>query len=97
MAAYTVAEDKIAKHNILMVANTEDTVTFFDNPSRVEVLTDGAAKVYVTTDGTPATVGGDSTYIIPAIAGVRVIEHWDPTAAVRLISPGTPTISVTRV
>lgn len=97
MAAYTVAEKKIAKHNIVMVAGVEDTVTFFENPLNVEILTDGTAKIYATTDGTAATVGGDNTYIIPAVAGVRVIKHWDPAAAVRLISPGTPTISVTRV
>lgn len=97
MAAYTVAEKKIAKHNIVMVANVEDNVMFFENPTEVEIVSDGAAKIYVTTDGTAATVAGDNTYIIPAIAGVRTIRHWDPTAAVRLISPGTPTVSVTRV
>jgi archaellum component FlaF (FlaF/FlaG flagellin family) len=97
MTNYPVAADKLAKHNILMVANTEDTVTFADNPQNVEILTDGAAKIYVTTDGTAATVAGDNTYIIPAVASSRIVKHWNPTAAVRLISPGTPTVSVTRV
>lgn len=97
MTDYNVAEDKIARHNIVMVANTEDKVIFFDNPSEVEIVTDGTAKIYVTTDGSAATVGGDNTHIVPAIAGAKTLRHWDPTAAVRLISPGTPTISVTRV
>lgn len=97
MTDHPVGEDKIAAHGFTLVGATVDTVTFFDNPPEVEVLSDGAAEIYVTTDGSTPTVGGDNTYIVPALPCARVISRSDPTAPVKLISSGTPKVSVTRV
>lgn len=97
MADHPVPADKIAAHDFTLAASTVDTVTFVDNPSNVEVLTDGTAAIYVTTDGTVPTVSGNNTYIIPAFPCIRVVRHWNPASAVQLISSGTPKVSVTRV
>jgi hypothetical protein len=95
VTAYTVAEDKIAKHDFTLGASTVDTVTFFDAPERVEVVSDGADEVYVTTDGSTPTVSGDNTYIIPALPCSRTIRMAG--AVVKFISAGTPKVSVTRM
>lgn len=95
MADYTVGEDKLAAHDKTLAASTVDTVTFFDAPSSVEVLSDGAAKIYVTTDGSAPTVGGDGTRIIPDSPCARMIG-MESGKAVKLVSAGTPTYSVTR-
>jgi hypothetical protein len=94
MASYDVAEDDIAKHDFVMVASTVDTVTFFDKPSYVMIVTDGTSKIYFTTDGTTPTVSGPKTYIMPATPCTRTMDHGD--GPVKMISSGTPTVSVER-
>lgn len=96
MASYLIGEDKLAVHDKTLVASTVDTVTFFDAPREVEILSDGAAKIYVTTNGVTPTVGGDVTRILPASPCARTIR-MESGKAVKLISVGTPTYSVTRV
>lgn len=96
MAAYTVPAGKIAVHNKTLVANVVDAVSFERDPDQVEVLTDGAAVLYVTTNGTTPTIGGQDCWIIPAVACARVIPH-NGNQAVRLLSAGTPKYSVTAV
>jgi hypothetical protein len=98
MATYTVAAGAIGKHAFTLTANTVDTVTFADDISEVTVVSlDGAAAIYLTLDGSTPTVGGANTYVVPAAIGVAAFEP--PTSgptAVKLISPGTPTVSVQR-
>lgn len=93
MATYSVAASKVAAHNKTLVANTVDTVQFVEGPTRVTIISDGAAAIYVTVDGTTPTIGGSSTYLIPAVACAREI-HAIGVAEVKLISSGTPTYSV---
>lgn len=95
MATYTVAAGDLAAHNKVLVASTVDTVDFGgDIPADVEVQTDGTAAIYVTLDGTTPTVGGVNTYRIPA--AICVLRLPAGTHALKLISLGTPTYSVTR-
>lgn len=110
MAAYEVPAGHVGVHEKALVAATVDTVTFVPGssgapgwgrlPRRVEVLTDGAAAVYVTVDGSTPTVAGTNCYPVPAMAGATVIDvaDSDPTDAVvvKLISAGTPVYSVSR-
>lgn len=73
-------------------------LSFADPPKpRVEVLNvDGAAAVYFTTNGTPPTVAGDGCHVLPAaIASIEVNDETSgPTSVVKLISAGTPKVSV---
>jgi hypothetical protein len=94
MANYTAALSAVDK---TLGASTVDTVTFDHDCERVEVLSDGAAKLYFTVDGTAPSVGGQNTYVLPAgAANSKIVQV--PTAgntAVKLISSGTPMYSVT--
>jgi len=94
VATYAIAENDLAAHDKVLVASTVDTVTFHDTPRLVEVLTDGAAAIYVTVDGSTPTVSGAGTYKLPAVASSRVIPHGRIGQPVKLISSGTPTYSV---
>lgn len=72
----------------------------FETPAgpRVEVLNvDGAAEVYFTTDGTTEpTVGGNGCHVLPAAIGaVEVADRTaGATSVIKLISSGTPKVSV---
>ena len=95
MADYTVGEDEVAVHNKTLVASAVDTVTFFDALEAIEVISDGAAKIYVTTDGSAPTVAGANTRVIPATICARVIR-MSSGKSVKLISSGSPTYSIER-
>lgn len=74
-----------------------DVRSFAEVVARVEVLNvDGIAEVYFTTDGSTPTVGGDACHVLPAV--VSSVEVKDgtpgPTSTVKLISSGTPKVSV---
>ncbi len=71
------------------------TATGF-NASMCEVVNlDGAAEVYFTADGTTPTVGGDNCIALPAaISSVEVKEEIAGDASIKLISSGTPKVSV---
>jgi hypothetical protein len=103
MAAYTVTRPAFAAHAKTLVANTVDTVTFDGAIDEIEVLShDGAAAIYFTTDNSVPTVGGASTFCMPAAIGARTekttISHPSGGGArstvVQLKSAGTPTYSV---
>lgn len=102
MAAYTVAAGERGVHAKTLVANTADTVTFTGRRcNQVEIVSDGAAALYVTVDGvTAATVAGAKTDILPAGAlSRRVLNVTLPSVAsiISLISAGAPTYSCTEV
>lgn len=94
MASYSIAEGDVAVHDKTLVAATVDTVSFtgFD-PPYVVVVTDGAAAIYVTTDGTAPTVSGSKTKRLPPFPGEREIRSYE-NQPIKLISAGTPTYSV---
>lgn len=98
MATHTVAQSDIAKHGITLTAGVVDTVTFTStDAARVQLFSNGAAEVYFTVDGSTPTVGGANCYLLPAVASVDDVEP--PTGGatvVKLISSGTPTLSVVR-
>lgn len=110
MASYTVPNGHVGAHAKTLVATTVDTVTFALGstgspgwarmPKSVEILTDGAADIYVTVDGTTPTVAGTPCYRVPPFPGSTIIDvrDSDPNDAVvvKLISSGTPTYSVSR-
>lgn len=95
---YTIAAGAVAQHAFALSTSTVETVTFTDNVSAVQIISDGTAAVYYTTDGSTPTVGGANCYLIPA--AVCVEERAMPqqgTDAIKLISSGTPTLSVQRL
>lgn len=86
--------------HVTLVASVVTTVSFpgAGAPSRVEVLNvDGAAEIYVSVDGTNPTVGGDGYWVLPAAIGSLEVDPHTPasgSATVKLISAGTPKVSV---
>lgn len=96
MAEYTVNEGEKGIRDKTLSADTVDTVTFDRLGPLVEVLTDGAAPIYFTTDGTEPTVGGNSTHVLPAAPGRVGVNVAGPDHIVKLVSPGAPTYSVSR-
>ncbi|WP_433460700.1 hypothetical protein [Micromonospora sp. CA-248212] len=79
-----------------LVANTVNTLTFATNGSTVEVLNvDGAAEVYFRADGINPTVGGTNCHLLPAaVNSLEVADETTGNSEVRLISAGTPRVSV---
>jgi hypothetical protein len=64
---------------------------------RVTVLNlTGTAEVYFTTDGTAPTVGGNACYVLPAVISALDVDDATPgaTSVIKLISSGTPKVSV---
>jgi hypothetical protein len=84
---------------VTLVADTVSTVTLpAPAPSTVEIVNvDGSAEVYVSVDGTNPTVDGDGFWVLPAAIGFLQLDpraSSSGTATVKLISSGTPKVSV---
>jgi hypothetical protein len=105
MATYTLASGDHGVNEKTLVAATPDTVIFVQDCDSVEVISDGAAELYVSVGnsstlgtqlGTPAAAS-NLVYRLPAGApSVRVISvPASGGTIVRLISTGTPKYSVT--
>lgn len=83
--------------HVVLTANTVATVTLDGRDfSAVEVLNvDGAAAIYFTADGHAPTVGGDGSNVLPAAIGGLTVATVDGRAPViKIISSGTPRVSV---
>lgn len=82
--------------HVTLTANTVKTITLSVDANRVNVCSvDGAAEVYVTVDGTTPTVGGNGAWILPAVIGDLELEVTGAgNTVVKLISAGTPKVSV---
>lgn len=92
MATTTMTAGQISATATLSAA-TVDTVNFAVFTPYVEIVTDGAALMYVTVDGTTPTSGGANTYVLPASASTRTIRlgpSLGKNPSVKLISAGTP-------
>ncbi|GAA4824475.1 hypothetical protein [Streptomyces ziwulingensis] len=98
MPSYTVQADEWGVHGITLEAGTVTTVHFPDDVTEIEILShDGAAPIYFTVDATNPQVEGRASRVIPASISSAQVEP--PTAGptvVKMISAGTPKISVTR-
>ncbi|MFF8784815.1 hypothetical protein [Streptomyces sp. NPDC015125] len=98
MATHTVAKGDLAAHAITLVAGTVETTTFGEDLDEVTIVSlDGAAALYFTVDGRTPTVGGANARVMPAAIGAVSVDV--PTAGnsvVKVISSGTPTISIQR-
>jgi hypothetical protein len=94
----TVQTGQIGAYGLTLTASTVTEVDFVDDVDVVEIITDGAAAVYATVDGSAPTVGGGNCYYLPAVAGSK--EVHPPSyggTVVKLISSGTPTVGVAKV
>lgn len=84
--------------HVTLTATTVATVTLDSPASMVEVLNvTGTAAVYLTFDGSTPTVGGQGCVVLPAAIGsveIRPVAPGDAIAVVKLISSGTPGVSV---
>lgn len=96
MGSHTIAAGHVAKHGVTLTASTVETFTFTDNIGVVEVMSDGAADVFYTVDGSTPTIAGPNTYRLPAggfTVDTRALAPGHPDQ-LRAISAGTPTLSV---
>lgn len=95
MTAYTVAANDLGKYEKTLAANTEDTVTFGADLTRVEILHHGgAAPIYIRFGGA-ATVAGDNCRLV--MPGTSIITEPPTSGAttVSVISAAAATYSVT--
>lgn len=98
MATHTVAAGAVGTAAFVLTADAVDTVTFTGvDLDQVSVISDGAAAVWYTLDGSTPEVDGEGSWYIPAIASVATTPP--PTAGstvVKLVSEGTPLLRVQR-
>ena len=98
MANHPLTAGQVGAYEFTLAASTVDSVTFADDLDGVEVVShDGAAAVYFTVDGSTPTVAGAGCWVIPAAPSALSVDV--PTAGgtvVKLISSGTPRVSVAR-
>ncbi len=83
----------------LTVAEPRGDLTSFATAPRTRIEftnVDGADRVYFTTDGTTPTVAGAGCHVFPAAIGSVEVDDETPgnTATVKMISAGTPLVSV---
>lgn len=97
MATYTVAAGELSAQDKVLAASTADTVTFTDQVTTIEVLSDGSAAIYVCPQpGFTAAVGSAHCRKIPAGGPSSLtLRLSGNTQSLTLISSGTPTYSVT--
>lgn len=98
MATYAIAAGEIGAYEKTLTADTVDTVNITrKGVGRVTIHSDGAAAIYVRTDGTAPAVAGAASHYIPAVAGAYLELPFPADRAdgsVKLISSGTPEYSV---
>ncbi len=82
--------------HITLTANTVATVTLDQDYAYAEVVNvDGAAAVYFTVNGADPTVKGNGTLVLPAVIDRLEIQPYGAqSTTVKLISAGTPQVSV---
>lgn len=80
----------------VLVAATVATLTFDQDFTAIEVLNvDGAAEVYGRIGADAPTVGGTGCFVLPAaISSLELPVYTAGPTVVKLISAGTPKVSV---
>lgn len=99
MADYTCERGDIGVAPFATASNTEDKVTFKDNVTEVEIVSDGGADVWYTIDNSPPTIptAGASTRCYRLPAGTPSVDSRPMFASVdviRFISTGVAKVSV---
>lgn len=94
MAQHEISKGMVAVHDKTLTPGVIDVIRFGGDRQTVEVLSDGAAAIYVTTNGVEPTISGPHTYVLPASPSKRTLSHRG-NEPLMLISPGSPTYSVT--
>lgn len=82
--------------HVTLTANAVTTITLDADYDNVEVLNvDGGGVVYFTANGATPTVAGNGTVVLPAAVGAVTLTPYGPDlATIKLISAGTPKVSV---
>ena len=84
--------------HVTLTANVVATVTLDAGAHLVEVLNvDGEGAVYFTIDRSTPTVGGNGCHVVPGAIGhleLPPVAAGDAISVVKLISTGTPKVSV---
>lgn len=98
MAEHTIAKGDLGAHNVTLTANTVEVVAFSEDLDEITIVAlDGTAAVYITVDGRTPTVGGAATRVMPAAIGTMTLkDRITGPSVVKLISSGTPKVSVQR-
>lgn len=97
MPAVSVPAGGVGAHEVALTAATVLTVTFGDDLDAVQIVSDGAASLYFTLDGSTPTVGSTSCYYLPATASSDIRQpKTSGGTVVKVISSGTPTVTVQR-
>jgi hypothetical protein len=98
VAEHTIRAGEWGIHGLTLTAGQITTVHFPDDVDEIEVLShDGAAAIYFTVDGADPQVEGRASRVLPAaISSAQVQPPTAGPTVVKLISAGTPRISVTR-
>lgn len=84
-------------HHGSLTANEVTTVVLDQAYAAVEVLNrSGNAEIYFTVDGPDPTIEGDDCYVLPAAMGsIEVRASAYTPVAIKLISMGSPTFTIT--
>lgn len=102
MATYTVTAGHVGIEPYTTTASQVDTITWTDNVGDIEVVSDGAAEVRVTTDGSTPAIGsaGASTagYRLPAGVVSKLNLRLDGSAdSIKVVSSGQAEVSAQKV
>ena len=92
----------VTYYSTIAAVSTVETVTlqaFFPSVIVTNRQATSPAEIYFTTDGSVPLVGGDNTFMVPAVTGARVVVAnragaTNTKTVVNLISIGTPAYSV---
>ena len=97
----TLAAGVVANLTVTVVVPRAENLSFATPPAaRVEVLNvDGAEAIYFTTDGSAPTIAGADCHVLPAVVGALdvAVDVSGSSVVVKLISAGTPAVSVRAV
>jgi hypothetical protein len=87
--------------HVTLTANTVTTVTLDGDPyGAIEILNvDGSAAIYLTVNGSDPIVEGNGCNVLPAAIGGLTLNLGPgrSTTTVKLISAGTPKVSIRNV
>ena len=96
MATYSLAAADIGAYDKTLAAATVDTVAWPAGApiEWVRIINEGAAGIYITTDGTNPTVSGATTVKVPAGTFAVLKGPSDGAATVKLIAAAACAYSV---